>query len=377
MGPVQKNTAPYPPMAFNLNGKPLWYYPGITTVPASGSYYIRPIDGGTMMLHMNDPTSPWVVNQFWREIDLAGNTLRQTTVARVNQQINPKGYVGCTSFSHDAIRLPNGHTLIICTQEKIYPSGTQGATKPVDILGNGIVDLDTNLQLAWYWSGYDHLDVNRKSSLNETLSAGNGYAPVVLANISNDWLHCNSLNYIPATGDILLSARNQDWVIKINYKNGTGDGSILWRLGVDGDFTINSSDFYPWFTHQHDAEYELGGNTLLSVFDNGNLRVMQNPGTVQNSRGMALNIDETNMVATPVLSVDLGDWASAGGSAQLLDNGNYHFDKAVLGPLASRYSQHPEIAPTSGTTTGTINYELQDSTFSYRSYRMSSLYSLK
>ena len=49
---------------------------------------------------------------------------------------------------------------------------------------------------------------------------------------------------------------------------------MLWRLGLDGDFTISPpispTNPYPWFSHQHDANY-LDGSTL-AVFDNGNTR---------------------------------------------------------------------------------------------------------
>lgn len=374
-GPSGK-TGSYFPTAYNLNGKVLWYYPGLSDKTQNGAYYLRPIDGGTFMVHLNDPTSSLVVNQIWREFDLAGNTVRQTNVARVNEQIAASGYVGCTSFSHDAIRLPNGHTMIICTQEKIYPPPTQGSTTNVDIEGNAIVDLDQNLQLAWYWSAYDHLDINRPAVLGEVIRPNNGFVTLVLANQANDWLHANSLNYIPSSGDVIISLRHQDWVAKVNYANGTGDGTVIWEMGQDGLFAINSTDPYPWFTHQHDVEYELNGTTLLSVFDNGNTRVAQNPGLVENSRGVALSVDEPNLVVTPLLLADLGGYAHAAGSAQLLANGDYHFDVAVLPSPNGTTSEHIEITPVPNSTNGTTNTEMTLGTDTYRSYRMVSLYSL-
>jgi hypothetical protein len=375
-GPIPRSLPAYAKAAYNLNGKPIWYYPGIRTAAQNGAYFMRPVDGGTIMLHMNDPSSAWVTNQLWREIDLAGNTVRQTNATRVNEQIAGNGFLGCTSFTHDAIRLPNGHTLILCTQEKMYPAGTQGATESVDIVGNGIVDLDQNLQLVWYWNSYDHLDINRKAILGELVTVPNGFMPLVLATVANDWLHANSLYYDTATGDLLMSMRDQDWIIKINYKNGTGDGSVIWSLGAGGSFTINSNDPYPWFSHQHDAEIETGG--VLSLYDNGNTRVKQNPGVPLNSRGMALTLDEKNMVATPVLYADLGAYSYAAGSAQKLSNGDYYFNNGVLLLTGNqRYSQQLEVKPTPGTTAASINDLLKNATFSYRSYRLRSLYATK
>ncbi len=366
------NTALYIPTALNLNGNTTWFYAAFDTQAQEGDFYLRPINGGTIMLHAADPNSVGVKGQIWREIDLAGNTLRQTNATQVSYQLTQMGLLGITGFDHDAIRLPNGHTLIICSQEEIFPTGTQGSTAPIDIIGDLIVDLDTNLQVAWSWSAYDHLDINRAAILGETCAPNQqGCPPVLLAPIAADWLHGNSLNYIPASGDILFSMRHQDWVAKIDYNNGTGTGTVLWELGLDGPFTINSTDSYPWFSHQHDVEYELGGTTVLSLFDNGNTRISENPG--EHSRGYVLNIDETNMMVTPMLLQDLGVYSSAVGSAQRLDNGDYHFDAGFNNPGApNEYALHIEYPVTGGAP----DYELQTGTAAYRSYRMDSLYLL-
>ncbi len=365
---TNSTTSLFVPTATDLSGNTLWYYPKLATSVQAGDFYIRPVTGGTFMLNIADPSLP--VNnqkgQFWREIDLAGNTIRETNVTRVSAQLNSYGALGVTDFDHDAIRLPNGHTLILCSQEEIFPAGTQGATAPLDIVGNLIVDLDANLQVAWWWSAYDHMDVNRPAVLGETCAPGQpGCPPLNLASTAADWLHGNSLNYIPASGDILLSVRNQDWLVKIDYNNGAGTGAVLWEMGVDGNFTFTgSSDPYPWFSHQHDAEYELGGTTVLSLFDNGNTRVSQNPG--ENSRGMVLNVNEPALTVSSFLTQDLGIYSMAVGSAQRLDNGDYHFLAGFVNP-----SLNFEYSPA-----GVLTYELSNGSQAYRSYRMDSLYIL-
>ena len=45
---------------------------------------------------------------------------------------------------------------------------------------------------------------------------------------------------------------------------------------------------------------------------------------------MALSFDETSMQVTPVLSVDLGVYSQAMGSAQMLTDGNYFFLCAIV-----------------------------------------------
>jgi hypothetical protein len=159
--------------------------------------------------------------------------------------------------------------------------------------------------------------------------------------------------------------RNQDWVIKIDYQDGNGTGNILWRLGAKGDFTVNNTDPYPWFSGQHEAGFEDGGRRLLSLFDNGNTRVGLLGG---NSRGQLLDIDQQNMVVTLPLNVDLGSFAPSIGSAQRMKNGNYCFQPSNM--FASpTYFQAIEVTPA-----GTFVYELQGQTVSYRSWFMPNLY---
>jgi hypothetical protein len=193
---------------------------------------------------------------------------------------------------------------------------------------------------------------------------------LLLANAANDWTHTNSIYYIPSSGDLLLSLRNQDWLLKVAYSNGTGEGGILWRMGIGGDFTFKNinNDPFPWFSHQHDAEYQSNG--ALTVFDNANTRVAPPPIGLGKgySRGMALTVDETNMQVSPVLSVTLGTYSPALGSAALLSNGNYFFQPGL--PM----SYDIQILPSPGTTTGTQVFNLKSPAYSYRAWQMPSLY---
>jgi hypothetical protein len=143
---------------------------------------------------------------------------------------------------------------------------------------------------------------------------------------------------------------------------------VLWKLGAGGDFSIQSNDPYPWFSHQHDAQFDPSTGMFLA-FDNGNTRIAL-AGGVGNSRGYVMQLDEVNMIATPVLLADLGVYATAVGSAQLLDNGNYHFHAGMV-PNPSPHAFSFETAPDGSQLS--IFEELDQV---YRSYRMSSLYSL-
>ena len=93
-----------------------------------------------------------------------------------------------------------------------------------------------------------------------------------------------------------------------------------------------------------------------------------------NSRGMALTVDESALQVTPVLSVDLGVFSTADGSAQLLPDGNYFYLAAlVVVNSSSEESYSIEILPTAGTDTGTQVLNLQ-SVDGYRGWLMPNLY---
>ena len=214
------------------------------------------------------------LQQLLRQTDLAGNVVRETNTGAIQQELIALGATGlgpCNAisspapvgssclgaFHHDAIQtLPNGYTALLADVEKIFPPGTQGDTSglPVDIVGDTIIVLNQNWQVVWYFNAFQHdggcppsgpcqLDINRPAVLGETCVVNQpGCPPMFLlgtgiAPLAKDWLHANSLYYWPtdtfggASGDIIWSSRHQDWVMKIDYNNGTGTGNILWRMG--------------------------------------------------------------------------------------------------------------------------------------------------
>jgi hypothetical protein len=230
-----------------------------------------------------------------------------------------------------------------------------------------IVVLDDNFQVAWAWDAFDHLDVNRGTILGEVLRQGS--TDQVAASTPRlpavDWLHINAVSWSPADGNLVLSIRHQDWVIKIDYENGAGDGHVIWRLGQGGDFTVNSTDPNPWFSHQHNAHY-VDDSTLV-LFDNGNTRHASDPNG--DSRGQVWRLDEQTMTATLVFNVDLGNYSDHFGGAQRLSNGNYVFTSGAQGNPPNLFGQSIEVRPDSSTA-----YILEDNMQEFRSFRVRTLY---
>jgi len=418
-GSVTVGSVQYPYVATDLAGNIIWYAKqqiGLT----------RPLQGGNYLAIGNGPS--WNPDSqqgtILHKMDLAGNIVQETNIGVIQSQLlamgvsdggpcntipkpAPVGAACIGHFHHEFMQaLPNGYSAAFADIEKIFPPGTQGDTSglPIDIVGDMIIVMDQNMQVVWYFDAFEHdggapqLDINRPAVLGETCTVGGqsgcrtefllgkGIAPK-----ANDWIHSNSLYYWAAPqngtskGDFIWSSRHQDWVMRISYQDGTGDGNILWRMGNQGDFTFNNlnNDPWPWFSHQHEAGIENNGNGVMTIFDNGNTRVsppplgLGRPGCQPrdcNSRGMAVNFNESTMQVTPVLSVDLGVFVDARGSAQLLSDGHYFF-AASLVALAPHVtgSNDIEILPTPGTLTGTQVLNMQG-TEVYRSWQMPDMY---
>jgi hypothetical protein len=257
--------------------------------------------------------------------------------------------------------LPNGSTVALGITERTFNiNGT-----PTNYVGTMVVVLDENFQVTWAWDAFDHLDVNRGPVLGEIDDASDQPVNVVPNLPAVDWLHNNSVAWSPADGDLILSLRTQDWVIKIDYRNGEGDGHVVWRLGQGGDFTVNSTDPNPWFSHQHDVHY-IDDSTII-LFDNGNTRRASDP--TADSPGQVWKLDEQNMTATLVFNADLGNYSSAVGAAQKLSNGNYSFTSGWQGQAPKLFAQTIEVRPD-----GSKVYVLQMNHTEFRSYRMGTLY---
>jgi hypothetical protein len=324
------------------------------------------VPGGTVLLIGGDTHRPFPTSlNVLRETDLASNPLRETNLDAVNAQLTSMGHQLIYSFTHDVQRLPDGQTVVAAlTERTVNVSGT-----PTDYIGEMVVVLDQNFQVTWAWDAFDYLDVNRGPTLGETVLPGVvGPASAVPRLPAVDWLHLNAVSLSPGDGNLVLSIRHQDWVIKIDYRNGAGDGHVVWRLGAGGDFAVNSADPNPWFSHQHNAHY-IDDHTLI-LFDNGNLRQASDPSA--HSRGQVWTLDETSMTATLVLNADLGGYSGALGAAQRLSNGDYSFTRGTNGPVPPppRPPSHTiEVSPT-----GIKSYDLAASTPEYRSYRVRTLY---
>jgi len=351
----------------NLQGVPSWSYcrPGYM-------FLTRAVPGGTMLLLTNKGFTDYAV----REINLAGATIHSLTEASANSQLATLGKQSIIDFNHEAMRLPNGYTAAIAHIERLY-TNAQGGTpqSPVDVLGDEVLVLDTNWKIVWAWNAFDWLPVSRAAILGETVPACSqgkmgGCCPITLASQANDWLHGNSLAYDSTDGNLIMSLRSQDWVIKIAYENGTGDGHLIWTLGNQGNFTMLNTPQIPspWFSHQHDVEVQATANPKqILLFDNGNTRHAADPSA--KSRGQVLSINEQTLVADIEANVDFPFFSQAYGTAEVLDNGNYWWQAgAAVGAGTADETRGFEYLPSG--FGGIAAYAIEFADSAYRSFRL-------
>ena len=162
-------------VATDLAGHVLWAYIAPDTAGGADIDAPKQLPNGDFLFIFSDSSSVPIhggINpadpNLAREVDLIGNTVKQITMAQLNARLAAANYnVTLQLFSHDITPLPNGHWLVLANTVKQFTNlpGYPGTT---NVLGDVIVDLDTNLQPVWVWNSFDHLDVNRHPRFFQT-----------------------------------------------------------------------------------------------------------------------------------------------------------------------------------------------------------------
>ena len=354
--------------ATDLGGNVIWTYTfkGTSSDLLQGIQLLPNGDFLMVLSYLSSLTvnqAPGLLNEV-REIDLAGNTVRSITMDALNQALaasNLRDAEGNSyqlrSFHHSVLALPNGHWILLADYTKSY-ANLPGQTGATSVIGDALVDVDQNSNPVWVWNTFDHLDVNRH--------------PMNFP----DWTHSNGMLYSSDDHNLLLSMRHQNWIIKIEYLDGTGSGKILWRLGEGGDFKlVGGTDPTDWFYAQHGMSYftsNTTGDFRIGLMDNGNDRIFPT-GQVYcrpSAQGAAncystmpvLDLNETNMTATLVTHYMPPPtyFSYFGGNADLLQNGDMHIN--FCAPYTGAIVQ--ELDPTGshvvwqGTTSGSDQFHV-------------------
>ncbi len=215
------------------------------------------------------------------------------------------GYL--TDF-HDITIKDNGNILLFGVDEKVlnlskdFPGGKNNTI----VKGFVIQELSSSKKLIWQWNSFDYLKITDAVS-----------GVIITSNYISPW-HFNSVLY-DNDGNIIVSIRFSDEIIKINRTN----GKIMWRLGGQASKNnqfkfIDDTDAngFVGFSHQHEPIRLRNGN--LMVFDNGNSK------SNQYSRVVEYEVNETAKTAKKVWEFKMSPniYVSQMGGVQELENGN-------------------------------------------------------
>ncbi|AZQ85099.1 DUF1566 domain-containing protein [Colwellia sp. Arc7-635] len=192
-----------------------------------------------------------------------------------------------TYFSHHDVEvLPNGNILAIVWEAKTAQEAielgrtrvnadTLWADAVYEICRSSADNNCTDGEVVWRWSTWDHIIQNNDDTITATyVNNISDYPDKIDLNYfvtpSSDWTHTNSIDYNPATKEIVLSVHgfNEYWIIK----HGDNTQGIVRRAGNPA---AHGSLGEQILFGQHDARWiETGtpgaGNIL--VFNNGNGR---------------------------------------------------------------------------------------------------------
>jgi len=344
----------------DLAGNVLWSY-NPPLAAGTGANGVKLMPNGHLLINFSGQ-NPDGTNSLIQEVDLGGNVIWQMTAAQLNQALAAATCAGCNitviGTHHDFAILPNGHLIVIAAQNQVE-SG-------VTVTGDVLIDLDQNHNPVWAWSTFDHLDINRRPM---------GFP---------DWTHTNAVIYSADDGNLIISIRHQNWLVKVDYANGLGTGDIIWKLGYQGDFTLDGgTDPTDWFYAQHGPSFtskNTTGKFSLVLFDNGNDRVFAAgsgiacgaPGqpTSCYSTVLLFDIDESARTATLTFHPTASSYSFFGGNAEVLSNGDVEYCESAGGPGTAGTVY--EI--TQGGSAQTV-WQLQvTGQFVYRGQRIPSLY---
>ena len=316
--------------ATDLNGNVIWTYAnqGSTQDSIQGIQLLPNGDFLMVLSYLSSlPVSPPpdTINSI-REINMAGDTVREITMDALNQKLAAStlrdaqgNSYKLKSFHHNVLALPNGHWMLLATATRIY-NNLPGATGGTSVLGDVLVDVDENSNPDWAWNTFDHLDIQRR--------------PMSFP----DWTHSNDMLYSSDDHNLLLSMRHQNWIIKIEFLDGKGSGKVMWRLGEGGDFRlVGGTDPTDWFYAQHGMNYFTENTTgvfRIGLLDNGNDRIFPTGQVLCKPTDPAsakcytteplLEINEAAMTATLVSHYSPGPsyFSFFGGNVEQLGNGD-------------------------------------------------------
>lgn len=249
--------------------------------------------------------------------------------------------------NHDFLLLEEGHYLVLAYETEVVDlSGLDPSWGRAAQVVAGVVQEVKDGQVLLEFRTTDHPELYRDSTEDNSFQDGS----------LSDYAHVNSVSVDPLDGNLLLSFRHLDEVLKVDRQT----GRILWILGGRSDQFGLTDD--QKFSHQHHATRGPDGRLLL--FDNGNARAR--------TRILEFELDEANRkllsfrevhVKDPArrCSVFAGSAQDLGGDGHLVGWGGVGWGQGAVG--------EPNISEIqAGREVWTLRF-LGANTFTYRAFK--------
>jgi hypothetical protein len=245
------------------------------------------------------------------EMDVLGNIVETWYASGLVDQV-PAGTVPVATdlFHHEITELPSGELLTLGTEIRSFEDYPQSTTDPLNERGPATLVGDIAIQfrrdgsIVQEWKLLDILDPYRLThgSLGAFYDL-NDYAHVEGG--TKDWSHANALVVDPRDDNLIISARHQETVFKIDRAT----GQLMWILSDPGgwsgrweQYLLKPEGDIVWPYHQHSPT--ITSRDTLLLFDNGNYKSIppRRPrAAVDNySRVVEYEIDEEAMTIRQV-----------------------------------------------------------------------------
>ena len=281
----------------------------------------------------NDGAFTWGYGQRYVKYDLMGREIW-------NRRL-PDGY---NDFSHAMDPMQNGNYLVrVASSDHVRADG-----KHVRTVRDVIIEVDPNGNVVDEWRLFDILDPYRDNVLKvldqgavclnidasqagKTLSAeqlaeqdkSDKFGDIVGSGAGRNWVHVNSVDYDPTDDSIIISSRHQSALIKIGR-----DKKVKWIMGSPEGWKKEFADKvltpvdskgnkikcegskceggFDWTWTQHTGwrvdSMSDKKTFILSVFDNGDSRGMEQPPLpdMKYSRAVFFKIDQEKMTVEQI-----------------------------------------------------------------------------
>ena len=164
---------------------------------------------------------------------MLGNTVAEWNAIGHDPELEPDAIpVDTDSFHHEVYELPDGDAadfLVLSSELRTLPDYPLNETSPTQtesearVMGDVIVAFRRDGTVVQEWKVLDILDPYRIShdSLDPEWQ-------LVYDGDTRDWSHGNAVILDPTDGNLIVSLRNQDAVVKIDRET----GELVWILGA-------------------------------------------------------------------------------------------------------------------------------------------------